>query len=619
MSVRSMQIMVTRPMPAGAVLCQKIDASGDHAIYFPTLVFMPPADSALAEEQLAALDQYDWLIFISPQAVYAAQDKIHALWSQFPASVKIAAIGAGTVAALQLANLPVVLYPQTNWNSEGLLDLPEFQAIAGKKIALLCGEGGREWLAENLALRGADVTSILLYQRALPDIQPAEYANLLQARQIDVVVCTSGEGLRNLKTLFQSVWPDLQNVLILVISPTMQALAEELGFHKIFLAKNPSHDAIMEALSQISASQDQKGFLMENQQADKNVSNEEAYSAPEPRKRGCPQWVNIGIFFTAFAIVVLLATSYIGYNRLIKNNQELAGLATSLNNKIVQDQADIAGLQKIVTETAQNVQTSVASQQQAIGEIRSAQQGKKESWSVSEAQYLANLANDNLQIGDNLTLVVSLLQTADQKLRDLSDANVLPIRKALAGDIAALQGVPAADLAGVYVQLSALNAQVDKLALPNKRPASVDAPTTANSDKPLSWWRNGLHQSWEVLQKIVVVRYSKPGERPFIPPEQQDYLYQNLHATFEQALSAVVHRQPEIYKASLEQAAAWIQQYFIVDSPATQAELAALKQLQSVTLRPELPTISASLQAFHDYFAQTDAVEKSAETPANQS
>jgi uroporphyrin-3 C-methyltransferase len=195
----------------------------------------------------------------------------------------------------------------------------------------------------------------------------------------------------------------------------------------------------------------------------------------------------------------------------------------------------------------------------------------------------------------------------------------LPIRKALAADITALQAVPVIDLAGTYAEVLALNAQVDKLPLPSKRPAA-DTAATGNTDaQKISWWRAGLHQSWEMLSKIVVVRYNKPGERPFIPPEQQDFLYQNLHATFEQALSAIVHRQPEIYRASLQQGAAWIQQYFLTDSSVTQAELSSITKLQAVTLRPELPNISASLQAFHDYFADTDRAGKSTEAPVTQS
>jgi uncharacterized protein HemX/uroporphyrinogen-III synthase len=621
MLTHALNVMVTRPPPAGAALCQEIVAAGGHAIYFPTLAFLPPVHPELLPQQLAELDQYDWLIFISPQAVYASQAAIHASWPVFPAEVKIAAVGRGTAVALQSANLPVTVYPHTQWSSDGLLDLPEFQALTGKKIALFRGEGGREWLAENLTARGASLAPIIVYQRALPDVVVTDYVALVQTHKIDLVVCTSSEGLQNLKTLLQAAWLELQTIAVIVISERMRIFAAELGFHKIFLAKNPSHGAIMEVLTQlslarrISANANQKGSCMANQ-ADDNLLAENSDSITKPTKRHCSLWLNIGILCSAFAFVVLITAYYIGYNRLIQSNQDLAVLTTGLNSKIAQDQTDIAALQKTVADSSQQTQAALTGQQQVIGELKSTQQGKKESWSVSEAQYLTNLANDNLQVGDNIALVISLLQTADQKMRDLADANVLPVRKALAADIAALQAVPAVDLAGVYADVLALNSQVDKLPLPNKRPATDQAATDNAGTQKLSWWQSGLHQSFEVLRKIVVVRYNKPGERPFIPPDQQDFLYQNLHATFEQALSAVVHRQPEIYRASLQQGAAWIQQYFLTDSPVTQAELSSITKLQAVTLRPELPNISASLQAFHDYFAQSDAAGKSTEAPA---
>ena len=357
---------------------------------------------------------------------------------------------------------------------------------------------------------------------------------------------------------------------------------------------------------------------MENQ-AGKQVANEneDAIADVKPRQRSV--WLNIGILCSTMATIVLIAAFYVGYNRLLKINQDLANTANSLNSKVTADQTNIADLQKAVSNANQNLQTAMTSQQQAISELRTAATGKKESFGVSEAQYLTNLANDNLQLGDNLPLVIALLQTADQKVRDLADANVLPIRKALATDIAALQAVPPVDLAGVYARLTALNTEVDKLPLPNKRPAATSLTGDATDGQSLSWWRRGLHQSWEALQKIVIVRYNKPDDRPFIPPEQQDFLYLNLHANFAQAMSAVVQRQPDIYRASLQQAAEWIQRYFLTDSPVTQAALAALTQLQTVTLRPALPTLSASLQAFHDYFAASEATGKDTGTPANQS
>jgi uroporphyrin-3 C-methyltransferase len=328
-------------------------------------------------------------------------------------------------------------------------------------------------------------------------------------------------------------------------------------------------------------------------------------------------WANIGILITAFGTIVLVIAFYCGYYALVNSHNHIVQLTLELNNKIIKNQQAVSALQKSradLEQLSEQLQISLTNQKTRIEELSGTQQNKK-GMNLSEAQYLVGLANDNLQIGDNIPLVITLLQAADQKLRDLSDPNLTPLRKALAADTAALKSVTPVDVTGIYLQLSALNEQVDKLPLPNNRPSENQA-TEPLDNKKLTWWRRGLQESLGALRQIVVIRYNKPGVRPFIPPDQQAFLYQNIHATLEQALSAVVHRQPEIYRASLATAAAWIKEYFLADSAITQSLLSSLTQLQTVVLHPPLPTISASLQAFRDYNAKSEQTEKSTVTSA---
>ena len=63
-------------------------------------------------------------------------------WPTLPQGLKIAAIGEGSGHALKAAALPLDLYPQGEWNSEGLLALPEFENVNAQKIAIFCGKGG---------------------------------------------------------------------------------------------------------------------------------------------------------------------------------------------------------------------------------------------------------------------------------------------------------------------------------------------------------------------------------------------------------------------------------------------------------------------------------------------
>lgn len=242
-------VLVTRPKPDGEILCEKIREAGWRAIYLPTIDIRPPSNVTILKQQIAALDQFDWLIFISPQAVYQSADAIHAVWKHFPSQVRVAAVGPGTAQALQKHHLPLNIYPSSDWRSEGILHLPHFQQMNSKKIALIKGAGGRELLAEELSARGARVTSIIVYQRCLPQIVIEDYISLLP--EIDIIVCTSNEIMKNLKILFQEKgWDELSSIPLAVVSERMVHYANKLGFKKIILAKNASHDAIISILAQ---------------------------------------------------------------------------------------------------------------------------------------------------------------------------------------------------------------------------------------------------------------------------------------------------------------------------------------------------------------------------------
>jgi uroporphyrinogen-III synthase len=247
MDLKHKTILVTRPMPQGEILCEKLRALNGNAIAFPTIDIKPLQDYTPLKEQIAQLDQYDWLIFVSPQAVQHCHALLHAAWPVLPSELKIAAVGLGTANALQAVNLPVTACP-TQWSSEGLLSMPLLQQVQGLRIVIVSGEGGRELLAETLAERGAEIIRMITYRRCLPVYQNiTDYLALFQARKIDIIVVTSGEGLHNLITLIGDV-ELIRTLPLVVMSERLVGIAEEFRFKQIILADNASDTAIIDAL-----------------------------------------------------------------------------------------------------------------------------------------------------------------------------------------------------------------------------------------------------------------------------------------------------------------------------------------------------------------------------------
>jgi len=241
--------MVTRPDPQAASLCDLIKKYGGRAVHFPTIAFAPPQDLNAFQQAIPMLGEQEWLIFNSPRAVYSSVVSIRRAWPQLPQEVKFAAVGGGTAKVLRQAGYEVAVHPTTEWSSEALLALPEFQSIVGKKIAIIRGAGGREWLDKTLVERGAQVLQVIAYERVLPQVMIDDVLQLLKHHKIDIIVCTSFEGVKNLKILLgDTAWPYLKECRLIVVSERIKRLAQDLGFQTIWIARNASDTAILEAI-----------------------------------------------------------------------------------------------------------------------------------------------------------------------------------------------------------------------------------------------------------------------------------------------------------------------------------------------------------------------------------
>lgn len=240
-----LQFLVTRPGDAGAELCAHITARGGKVLHFPVIAFAPPPDEAAFQQSIQVLGHQDWIIFNSPQAVRAAVPALRAAWPNFPEHVKFAAVGAGTAKALQEAGYVGALFPRQEWSSEGLLDLPEFQHVNGKKIAIVRGVGGREFLEKVLLERGAQVLSCMAYQRILPVTDASACRQLIQQKQLHVIVAGSFESVSNLLLLLGSdCWSLLKEIPLIVMSERVKKLAAESGFQTIWVTQKDVVDLI---------------------------------------------------------------------------------------------------------------------------------------------------------------------------------------------------------------------------------------------------------------------------------------------------------------------------------------------------------------------------------------
>ncbi len=190
-------ILITRPARQAAGLAHQVAAIGGSPVIFPAIVILPPEDRRALDQAQRELARYDAAVFVSANAVeYGVGDA--AAW---PKDLPAFAPGPGTAAALAAVGIANVRMPTVSMDSEGLLALPEFSAVTGKRVAIFRGGGGRELLGETLAARGAIVDTVDCYRRARPAAGAAGLEDALRAGRVDAATLTSSEGLDNLWSL----------------------------------------------------------------------------------------------------------------------------------------------------------------------------------------------------------------------------------------------------------------------------------------------------------------------------------------------------------------------------------------------------------------------------------
>jgi uroporphyrinogen-III synthase len=233
-----LKIVVTRPRDQALKLAQAIEQAGGIPLLRPLLEILPVQDGQTLNAQVLRLSETDLAIFISPNAVRYGMEAIRATLTPFrgrdsagegglmPPAMKVASPGPGTTKALNELGVHGVIVPTVQFDSEGLLALPDLQSVAGWRVMIFRGDGGRELLGDALKARGAVVEYVTCYRRGKSQLDVGELSTA------DAIIVTSSEALEYLCRIAQGA---IYNLPLFVPHPRIAELARVLGWRDIHL------------------------------------------------------------------------------------------------------------------------------------------------------------------------------------------------------------------------------------------------------------------------------------------------------------------------------------------------------------------------------------------------
>ncbi|MFM5017078.1 uroporphyrinogen-III C-methyltransferase [Aeromonas veronii] len=295
-------------------------------------------------------------------------------------------------------------------------------------------------------------------------------------------------------------------------------------------------------------------------------------------------------------VAILLALSLTGglylhgHKNAVAQQAELAQLKQQLASalsKIDQTSSKDAEQLAALDQTQQRLQGEMQGLQNRVLDLNDK---RPNDWMLAESEYLVRMAGRKLWLEHDLVSAITLLGNADERIAALNDPSLMPIRKALAEDIAKLKGMPRIDREGLTLKLAALSDQIELLPLSTvSMPEAKAEPDQAVSTNPDEWESN-LKKNWvKFTENFVTIRRRDGAVEALLSPQQEIFLRENLKTKLLQAQLSVYREQQALYEDSLDKAQRWLTQYFDTDNSATRYMQGEIDKLKGEQIQIDYP------------------------------
>ena len=214
-------------------------------------------------------------------------------------------------------------------------------------------------------------------------------------------------------------------------------------------------------------------------------------------------------------------------------------------------------------------------------------------WLAAEAQYLLSLANNELLLAGRWEGARRALVLADDKLRELANPALTPVREEIAAALQALEGVELPDVEGLSLTLGQLAQRVPELPLRAEDMANF-APQQGPDDVP-----PGLERAWASLKAAIAAmiridRRDEPVQRA-LTSRESELVRWGTQLELAAARLALLRGEQDSFRQSIAAAIGNLSTYFDSGEPTVQSAVELLTQVQGVAVDPPRPDISQPL------------------------
>jgi uroporphyrinogen III methyltransferase/synthase len=250
-SLAGKRIVITRAAAQSEALARELSARGAAPVVFPLVSFGEPEDFAPLDEAIAAIEQFNWLILTSAQAVRAVMQRAADLQRPLARSdrnLRVACVGPVTAEAARRANLPVEYVAVTH---NGVALANELGSkLQRARVLLPRSDRANPDLPAALKRYGAQVTEVIAYRTLRPGETDQDGLKKIANGQADAVLFFSPSAVQHFVELVGAEQlQKIQDMLaIMAVGPITANALREAGVARVVVATDTTVPSVIEAL-----------------------------------------------------------------------------------------------------------------------------------------------------------------------------------------------------------------------------------------------------------------------------------------------------------------------------------------------------------------------------------
>jgi len=243
--------VITRAAGQSEALARELTARGAIAVVLPLVSFAEPEDFGPLDASLGEMQQFDWMILTSAQAVRAVVKRGEELKLNLilaASKLQIGCVGPVTAEAARHAGFRVEYVAETHTGAALAAELG--QRLRGAKVFLPRSDRANPDLPPALERHGAEVTEVTAYRTLRPTAVDKRNLRQIADGAADAILFFSPSAVRHFAELCggEQLCVLQDKLAIAAVGPVTANALQEAGVRRFVVSADTTAAAVIEAL-----------------------------------------------------------------------------------------------------------------------------------------------------------------------------------------------------------------------------------------------------------------------------------------------------------------------------------------------------------------------------------